>query len=814
MPIQRCTLPEGGQGWKWGGSGKCYADRGEAVKQAQAAYANGYREKVDLGLLLKGDYAGHEFHGNQYTGGIGGGGTQPSAVDSRAIAGIRAAADSKVVESSFASKLGMVNVNGKYTVIDRGAFDRAVAEYATRPDSMGGKVLNTDIARELSPHYMADRTQSASVHEPASAFIKELYAQKLAEPVPAGEHAVVLFTAGGTGAGKSTGLSLPEVSPTVASAHIIYDTNMNTFASADQKIAQAIAAGHDAAIVYVNRDPVDALVNGAIPRAMRQEQEFGSGRTVPLEEHLKTHEGALTTVQAIAAKYGSTGRVSVVGVNNSLGKGNARVEPIGNFHHYNNINLIGELHEALDRSYAAGQVSAATYAGFNGAAPPAHLGKQDGAGNGARDQLEGQAREKVSLRLLKFNPNHDEAGRFSEAGDENSTAKAPSPGEKFTVFRLGDKVGSLENRNAGNAHAVATHIARMQSNEGPVGKAGFGDTVTAHEITIGPKGWGQYAGFTAGGGAAGEQVGRVVTGRKNEQVAYSFPKGADFKSRLIGSVKLSSLSNFDDIGTIAGAAELRAAFKPVKKGDIAGHEFHGNQYTGGIGSSEGSPTMHALFDRVSQPDGGFTYSPTTNLEPAGGYALSIHPDRSEAFDANSIKFADLAAYAAKNRDLLTKPGNHIGAWHDPASGKIFLDVSMVTQDKAEAERLALKHDQIAYFDLNTFQSVTVNPNATSGGTVGKHHGQARASLAALEGRHGRRSEGAGAAMGKDDGSQADRSGTGGSTRQAGASLTALVKDWVAPASATSGIAGYGSGSGKKRKARRKPRGVKRFVPAL
>lgn len=42
MPIQECTLPEGGTGWKWGESGHCYADRADAEKQAQAAYANGY----------------------------------------------------------------------------------------------------------------------------------------------------------------------------------------------------------------------------------------------------------------------------------------------------------------------------------------------------------------------------------------------------------------------------------------------------------------------------------------------------------------------------------------------------------------------------------------------------------------------------------------------------------------------------------------------------------------------------------------------------------------------------------------------------
>ena len=43
MPIQRCSLKSGKKGWKWGKSGKCYASRTGAEKQAKAAYASGYK---------------------------------------------------------------------------------------------------------------------------------------------------------------------------------------------------------------------------------------------------------------------------------------------------------------------------------------------------------------------------------------------------------------------------------------------------------------------------------------------------------------------------------------------------------------------------------------------------------------------------------------------------------------------------------------------------------------------------------------------------------------------------------------------------
>lgn len=48
MPIMECTLPEGGKGFKWGHSGKCYADRKDAERQAAAAHANGFTGDMAL----------------------------------------------------------------------------------------------------------------------------------------------------------------------------------------------------------------------------------------------------------------------------------------------------------------------------------------------------------------------------------------------------------------------------------------------------------------------------------------------------------------------------------------------------------------------------------------------------------------------------------------------------------------------------------------------------------------------------------------------------------------------------------------------
>src|SRR3546814_7560989 len=113
-----------------------------------------------------------------------------------------------------------------------------------------------------------NRTRSADVHEAASDTVKTLYESKLAQPTPEGLDRAVLFTAGGTGAGKTTAVNA--AGDAFGKPEITYDTNMNTLSSAVDKVDQALAAGRDVRLAYVYRDPVEALACGALPRAERQ----------------------------------------------------------------------------------------------------------------------------------------------------------------------------------------------------------------------------------------------------------------------------------------------------------------------------------------------------------------------------------------------------------------------------------------------------------------------------------------------------------------------------------------------------------------
>lgn len=232
-----------------------------------------------------------------------------------------------------------------------------VQEYMAIPESKGGKVINTDIARELSPEYVKNRTLSANVHEPASAFTKQYYAQKLAQPAPEGS--TVVFTGGGTGAGKTS--SMNSFAPIIENAEMIYDTNMNKLGSATKKIDQALDAGRKVDILYTYRDPVEALVEGSLKRAMNMKQELGTGRTVPLKEHIKTHIGSREVIEDLIKKYSDNPNVRIGVIDNRYGKNQQKVSSVDQLPKLDEKTVRKDLSDALEQQYKAGKIDKDIY---------------------------------------------------------------------------------------------------------------------------------------------------------------------------------------------------------------------------------------------------------------------------------------------------------------------------------------------------------------------------------------------------------------------------------------------------------------------
>lgn len=181
-----------------------------------------------------------------------------------------------------------------------------------------------------------------------------------------------------------------------------------------------------------------------------------------------------------------------------------------------------------------------------------------------------------------------------------------------------------------------------------------------------------------------------------------------------------------------GASVPEARVQSVK-GDLPGHEFHGNQYVEGEGggkerTDEGrGPTLASLNAQADQiiaglppkarhviardnavrflgEKGGFTYDLRGKV-PKGGQAISPYKDREHKVD--NLTREELMKYEYANRDLLSKPNHYVGGWLNPTDNKVYLDVSIVVHDRKVAEKLATEHGQLAYYDLGSGQTYTV-----------------------------------------------------------------------------------------------------------
>lgn len=231
-----------------------------------------------------------------------------------------------------------------------------------------GNVLGGDNAKDLSEDYMANKTElSEAVHEPSSSFIKYLYAKELATPVLETSNNTVVFTAGGSGAGKTTGISqFKGLSDIEKKANIIYDTTMTSFKSAETKIDQALKAGRDVHIMYVYRDPVEAFVNGVIPRLIK------TGRAIPYYAHAHNHIDAHKTILALVNKYkiqGSNDHVSFSFIDNSHGKNKAKeitFEDVKRIDYFSPIEYENDLLKIINEQYKNGQITEQQYKGLKG----------------------------------------------------------------------------------------------------------------------------------------------------------------------------------------------------------------------------------------------------------------------------------------------------------------------------------------------------------------------------------------------------------------------------------------------------------------
>lgn len=230
-------------------------------------------------------------------------------------------------------------------------FSLAVAEYDKLPESDNGKILNSDIAIQLSPEYLRDQALIGAVRVPAQKFIARLYAEKLAHKPQPGFG--VLFSAGGTGAGKTTSLNM--LSAIVEHTEIVYDTTLSNLPRSTALIEKALKSGRNVTVIYVYRDPVEAFVNGVLPRAVKM------GRMVVLSYHADSHVGARQVQEALSKKYADDPRVNLIAIDNSRGWGNQTLVALNTLPQENAKDLLLTLRSELERAKNDGRISDALY---------------------------------------------------------------------------------------------------------------------------------------------------------------------------------------------------------------------------------------------------------------------------------------------------------------------------------------------------------------------------------------------------------------------------------------------------------------------
>jgi hypothetical protein len=88
------------------------------------------------------------------------------------------------------------------------------------------------------------------------------------------------------------------------------------------------------------------------------------------------------------------------------------------------------------------------------------------------------------------------------------------------------------------------------------------------------------------------------------------------------------------------------------------------------------------------------------------YAVSLYPDLGIVLEGQEIPEDLLRRFISDNSDLLDDPRVSVGTWFDSESGLTYLDVSATIPDRQQAIELGQQYNQIAIFDLSTFEEIS------------------------------------------------------------------------------------------------------------
>ncbi len=245
----------------------------------------------------------------------------------------------KEIQQRFADQ-----VNNQYPAL--------VDRYNKLPDTFDGRQLGSDNALELSPDYLADPSVSELIRASAQEFIARRYAEKLAVQPRQGERLV--FSGGGTGAGKTTSIKMLE--PALANVEIIYDTTLSDLNFSVELIERSLKSGRAVTVIYIYREPLEAFVNGVMPRAAK------TGRTVGCPFHVFTHVTTRKVMDQLATRYANDPRFELIAIDNSRGADQQRIVALNTIPYPQGARLGAEINSEITKAKSAGKLNAQTLA--------------------------------------------------------------------------------------------------------------------------------------------------------------------------------------------------------------------------------------------------------------------------------------------------------------------------------------------------------------------------------------------------------------------------------------------------------------------
>jgi len=182
---------------------------------------------------------------------------------------------------------------------------KLVADYKTTY----GNNIDPDLVKELDPNFKKDKSLAAAVHEPSSYLSKVIWAESLKAKKEAGDNSPVLFTAGGSGSGKSEAKHLAKALIDIKedADPLTFDSVLGDYKKSVLKINEALDG---------QNGPIDIVYTNA-PLELAIKLNLQRPRTVKIDTVINAHIAASENIHKLAEHYKNDKRVNIVVVNNT-----------------------------------------------------------------------------------------------------------------------------------------------------------------------------------------------------------------------------------------------------------------------------------------------------------------------------------------------------------------------------------------------------------------------------------------------------------------------------------------------------------------